>query len=473
MAKFFDKESLLDVMYTLSTKAKISNKSYRLWHQLNEDTKISVLTSVGETDSVTVKNSIGQGGMAAALASSLNIGCAVAETFKSHSSSSIGEIPLNSLILQDDISKINDTLEDPRKGCKMLDSTLKRKLLSVNYDKSKFLVIGSNKYRNKILHDIEKAPMKMGGVEINHSEKEKYLGDVIHEKGCRESVNATIKMRMCSLISKCDEIIQLSESPFMGGTGNSLPAIKLFEAQIIPALLYNCESWIVISDNQVAELQAFQDKFLRKLFRLPISTIKAILHWDTGLKPMKWRIAERKMLFLTRIMAKNHNNIAKKVLLEEWYLGLRGLGYECRQISKLLGLPNLMCKEMSKKEIKAAIREQSSSEMKEAMRASKKVGDRLTDNPADNNYVNCLPLHQSRIWLRYRARAVSGVKMNSKNSQSNLSCRFCNHGLQESQEHLEECEGTNHERRGLDMFRWSGLLVFWKRMTAKMEAAVT
>ena len=158
----------------------------------------------------------------------------------------------------------------------------------------------------------------------------------------------------------------------------------MFEAQIIPALLYNCESWIGISDNQVAELQAFQDKFLRKLFRLPISTTKAILHWDTGLKPMKWKIAERKVLFLTKIMAKNHANRAKKVLLEEWYLGLKGLGYECRQISKLLGLPNLMCKEMSKKEIKAAIREQYSSEMKEAMRASKKVGDRLTDNPADN-----------------------------------------------------------------------------------------
>ena len=46
----------------------------------------------------------------------------------------------------------------------------------------------------------------MGGVEINHSEKEKYLDDVIHENGCRESINATIIMRMCNLISKCDEI---------------------------------------------------------------------------------------------------------------------------------------------------------------------------------------------------------------------------------------------------------------------------
>ena len=46
MAKFFDKESLLDAMYTLDKKGKISNKTYRLWYMLNEDARIAVKTSV-------------------------------------------------------------------------------------------------------------------------------------------------------------------------------------------------------------------------------------------------------------------------------------------------------------------------------------------------------------------------------------------------------------------------------------------
>ena len=46
MAKFFDKESLLDAMYTLDKKGKISNKTYRLWYKLNKDARIAVKTSV-------------------------------------------------------------------------------------------------------------------------------------------------------------------------------------------------------------------------------------------------------------------------------------------------------------------------------------------------------------------------------------------------------------------------------------------
>ena len=74
MEKFFDKESLLDVMYMLHKEAKICDKDYRLWFKLNEDANISVSTSVGESGTCPVKNSIGQGMFGAALASSLNTG---------------------------------------------------------------------------------------------------------------------------------------------------------------------------------------------------------------------------------------------------------------------------------------------------------------------------------------------------------------------------------------------------------------
>ena len=49
MEKFFDKESLLDTMVTLKTK------DYRMWFKLNEDTRIRVRTSVGESDSKLIK----------------------------------------------------------------------------------------------------------------------------------------------------------------------------------------------------------------------------------------------------------------------------------------------------------------------------------------------------------------------------------------------------------------------------------
>ena len=345
MAKFFDKESLLDAMYTLDKKGKISNKTYRLWHQLNEDARISVKTSVGETRSKKVKNSLGQGTFGAALVSTLNIGCAIEDTFIGRPSTSIGFVNLNSLVLQDDVNKMNDSLPQARIGCNKIDKILKRKQLSVNYDKSKYLIIGSEKYRKEVLKEVKDSPMMMGNVEIGHSEKEKYLGDFIHEKGIVESISATIKARTNGLISKCDEIIKICESPIMGGTGNSLAAIKLFEAQIIPALLHNCESWLGINQIHLSDLQEFQDKFIRKLLWLPQSTPKAILHWDVDMKLMKWRIAERKLKFVSKIMARENSNITKRVLMSEVLLEdmqkvtIKGLAYECKSLSEELGIP--------------------------------------------------------------------------------------------------------------------------------------
>ena len=50
----------------------------------------------------------------------------------------------------------------------------------MNYDKSKYLIIGSEKYRKEVLNEVKDSPMMMGNVEIGYSEKEKYLGDYIH-----------------------------------------------------------------------------------------------------------------------------------------------------------------------------------------------------------------------------------------------------------------------------------------------------
>ena len=62
---------------TMYREGKISTSDYRMWFHLNNKTKISILTLLGETDGATIMNGIGQGSFAVALASSLNIGCAV------------------------------------------------------------------------------------------------------------------------------------------------------------------------------------------------------------------------------------------------------------------------------------------------------------------------------------------------------------------------------------------------------------
>ena len=82
-------------------------------------------------------SSLKEGSFAAALVSSLNIGSAIADKFQGESSSNIGLLELICLILQDDIMKMSNTLEQARNGSQKINELLKQKLLSLNCDKSK------------------------------------------------------------------------------------------------------------------------------------------------------------------------------------------------------------------------------------------------------------------------------------------------------------------------------------------------
>ena len=74
MATDYSKESLLDTMNALYVPGNISDKDYRMWFKLNCKTRISVITSVGESNAERIFDSIGKGSFGADLASSLNIG---------------------------------------------------------------------------------------------------------------------------------------------------------------------------------------------------------------------------------------------------------------------------------------------------------------------------------------------------------------------------------------------------------------
>ena len=496
----------------------MTHHTYRLWFRLNEDTRISVNTSVGRSSSKVIEDSVGQGSAGAAIVSSLNIGCAVEDAFENKTSTKIGEVELNSEVFQDDIANLNDDTGKQREACKSIYTELTKKGLSINYNKSKFIVIGNKKQRSEILKETSENPIKMGDSCILNSEQEQYLGDMINQGGCAASITETIKERMRKLTSKCHDIIQICENPIMGGLGNSTAPFKLYDATVAEGLLTNCESWIGINQNQINMLQSFQDKFIKNTLRLADSIPKALLTWDIALTPVKWRIAQKKLIFLHRIMMEDISNITKQVLYEEVIQGIKGLAYECSLLCKEIGLRNIMFFETTEAAIKEAVRQKMNEEALTEMKAKKKVSDRLSDNPEDNTYIHQLSLPESRIWIRYRGRAISGVKGNFKNSHKNdMQCRFCprNHvksdlnGSQEfsdkiqkypdeievlfsvfqgtnpdksqdilevseypdeTQEHLEVCEGTQNERRGLqDLSNWRDLLKFWRRMSIRLS----
>jgi hypothetical protein len=102
--------------------------------------------------------------------------------------------------------------------------------------------------------------------------------------------------------------------------------------------------------------------------------------------------------------------------------------------------------------------------------ASRKVGDRATADLYHRKYLTYMTLPNNRMWMRVRARSMKVVKVNNKRSFNNLLCRFCDNDTEETQEHLEECTGCEYERREKIMSDWTGRVIFWRRVTAKIVA---
>ena len=93
----------------------------------------------------------------------------------------------------------------------------------------------------------------------------KYLGDLISDKGCVDSIARTIKKVKETLQQRCEEFLIITIHGLMAGMGNSKTGITLFEAQVIPSLLFNCESWIGINETHINTLRSFQDAIISRL----------------------------------------------------------------------------------------------------------------------------------------------------------------------------------------------------------------
>ena len=97
------------------------------------------------------------------------------------------------------------------------------------------------------------------------------------------------------------------------------------------------------------------------------------------------------------------------------------------------------------------------------MLSFRKVADKVSVDPSDNDYLDRMGLTHSRIWIRYRARAIKGIKANHKRSWKNdLECRFCDGKILETKEHLEECRRLSWERKNLKEAR-STFSKWWRR----------
>ena len=337
--KFFDKEGLVDTCVSLNL-AGADSKCVRLWWKLNEKCRISAMTGAGKTEEVDAGPLVGQGGVGSSLASQLNIDMAVDSYFRgSRDEECYGSVRLQPLLWQDDLGALYSEVRLAQASDIRLSFVMKEKGLEIHPVKSGYLVFGPEKFKEEVRTETEKTPIICGEIKMNQKKQEKYLGDILDERGLAASVEETVRARLGKVRGAILELTALSQDFRMAVVGGTMGALDIWEICIVASLLSNCGTWTEITEQTEKLCEDQQNMFIRSIMRMPGSTPIPALRALTGLMGMRWRIWREKLILILAIQEAEEDTLARRLLEEQVTMGWPGLSKEGSEICQKIGLP--------------------------------------------------------------------------------------------------------------------------------------
>jgi hypothetical protein len=136
-------------------------------------------------------------------------------------------------------------------------------------DKTAIILFGNQR---SLHEEIEENPVIFNDFETKPKVMDKWLGEMFHRDGLGASVEATVNERMGKVKAAIREVVSVVEDFRMQMVGGSVAAFDLWEAAVLPALLYNSETWVDINQKTVDNLEKLQHYFVRVLLQVPEST---------------------------------------------------------------------------------------------------------------------------------------------------------------------------------------------------------
>ena len=247
-------------------------------------------------------------------------------------------------------------------------------------------------------------------------------------------------------------------------------AWDLWNLAVIPSLLNNCSTWVGITSKMVDKLEATQERYIRLLLEVPVSTPKASLRAETGLLSMKHRIWFEKVNLILAIR-KMKQGLAKEMYEEQVYNGWPGLAKEVSEICDTIGMIDANENIVTKKELTAALRQHDRKEIVENFNGYKKLDIILNDDPTTaKDYMEKKTIEDARMIFRIRTEMID-VKDNMRNryKKTGVNCDACDLRVAESQLHVMSCPGYAELRVGKDMTKDTDMVSYFREVMIQRE----
>ena len=288
--------------------------------------------------------------------------------------------------------------------------------------------------------------------------------------GLAASVEATIKDRVGTISAATHEIKAIVDDYRMQAVGGIMGAWDLWNLAVVPSLINNCSTWIGKTSEMVDKLETLQEKYIRMILEVPVSTPKMALRAETGLLSMKHRIWYEKVNLITAIR-RMKEGLAKQVYEEQVLNGWPGLAQEVSDICTTIGIPDANFNLVNKKEVSLALRNHDKVEILNKFEKYKKLDKILSDDPTKpKDYMMSNSLADSRIIFRLRTEMMD-LKDNMRNRYmgTNVNCEACDSNIAESQLHVMTCSGYAELRMGKDMNKNEDLAAYFRGVLVLRE----
>ena len=173
--------------------------------------------------------------------------------------------------------------------------------LQAHPEKTGYIVVGKKDFKEEVEKEQEVVKLKFGEFNVTRKEKDKYLGQVLHEDGLAKCVEATIQERSGKVKGAIHTMASLLDTYEMRAMGGLMAAKYIWEGAIVPSLLSGAGTWVGITPREEERCEELQEYFWRTILQVPKGTPKVALRSETGSLKMKLRIWKQKLMLAKRI----------------------------------------------------------------------------------------------------------------------------------------------------------------------------
>ena len=351
----------------------------------------------------------------------------------------VSGVPIKHPVFVDNMAGIGKktVIENMEPKMKHLENTKK---YTFNNEKGKSEIMRMELSRTKKRKQKETNPVvrtKKG--EIGYTEKYKYMGD-LYDKTGKNVPKIEKKMEKRSYISA--EVKRMGNYKEVGAADTSIRRL-LLETSVKQTLLFNTESWVNVTPNEMELIDKNHYEVLRKTFEQKEHVPYYGLLAETGYWPFSYVVIYKRLMFFHHLIHSDERRIVRRVVtnqmkMEEkknnWYESVKEWLERLEMTSEEEEIQDIS-KSMWKKELKEKLGEIVAEEVNKKRQEMTKL--RFTMGHETQEYIKMCRMTKVKSIMKMRLNMID-VKANFKGMYQDKMCAACKMEL-ETTEHVIQC----------------------------------